>query len=99
MQDWKKSLPQDWVSFRGHFAPRLFLLSSSFFDKNSSAKICMALKRHTVLYRLRLNIGDQQDKGDSRDSAKNLQLGPGRDRVRDSKFNSKNPRFGTETKF
>ena len=54
MQDWKKSSPQDCVSPRGHFAPRLFLLSSSFSKINSSAKIRMALKRHTVLYRLTL---------------------------------------------
>ena len=49
----EKSSPQDCVSPRGHFAPRLFLLSFSFSEINSSAKICMALKRHTVLYRLR----------------------------------------------
>ena len=54
MQDWKKSSPQDCVSPRGHSAPRLFLLSSSFSKINSSAKIRMALKRHTVLYRLTL---------------------------------------------
>ena len=29
---------------RGHFAPRLFLLRFSFFDRNSSARIRMALK-------------------------------------------------------
>ena len=52
MQNWKKSSPEDCVSPRGHFAPRLFLLSSSFSEINSSAKIRMALKRHTVLYRL-----------------------------------------------
>ena len=54
MQDWKKSSPQDCVSPRGHFAPRLFLPSFSFSEINSSAKIRMALKRHTVLYRLRI---------------------------------------------
>ena len=52
MQDWKKSSPQDCVSPRGHYAPRLFQLSSSFSEINSSAKIRMALKR-TVLYRLK----------------------------------------------
>ena len=30
--------------FRGHFAPRLFLLRFSFFDRNSTARIRMALK-------------------------------------------------------
>ena len=30
--------------FRGHFAPRLFLLHFSVFDRNSNARICMALK-------------------------------------------------------
>ena len=30
--------------FRGHFAPRLFRLRFSFFDRNSSARIRMALK-------------------------------------------------------
>ena len=55
MQDWKKSSPQDCVSPRGHFASRLFLLSPSFSKINWSAKIRMALKRHTVLYRLRKN--------------------------------------------
>ena len=53
----EKSSPQDCVSLRGHFAPRLFLLSTSFFDRDPSAKIRMALHRlnftrHTVLYRL-----------------------------------------------
>ena len=48
----KKSSPQDCVSSRRHFAPRLFLLRYSFFDRNSSARIRMALKRHTVLHRL-----------------------------------------------
>ena len=52
MQDWRKSSPQDCVSPRGHFASRLFQLSSSFSEINSSAKIRMALKRHTVLHRL-----------------------------------------------
>ena len=48
----KKSSPQDCVPLWGHFAPRLFLLRVSFFDRNLSEKIRMALKRHTVLYRL-----------------------------------------------
>ena len=48
----KKSSPQDCVSPRGHFARRLFLLSSSFSEINSSAKIRMALKQDTVLNRL-----------------------------------------------
>ena len=46
---------------RGHFAPRLSLLSSSFSEINSSAKVRVALKRHTVLYRLteiKLNMKD-----------------------------------------
>ena len=30
--------------FRGHFAPRLFLIRFSFFDRNSGARIRMALK-------------------------------------------------------
>ena len=48
----KKSSPQDCVSPRGHFASRMFLLRFSFFEINSSARIRMALKRHTVLHRL-----------------------------------------------
>ena len=39
----KKSSPQDCVSPRGHFAPRLFLLSSSFSEINSSAKFAWPL--------------------------------------------------------
>ena len=52
----KKSWPQDCVSSRGHFTPRLFLLSSSFSEIKSSAKIRIAHKRHTVLYRLSANF-------------------------------------------
>ena len=40
----KKSSPQDCVSLRGYFAPRFFLQRFSFFEKNSSAKIRLALK-------------------------------------------------------
>ena len=40
----KKYSPQDCVSLREHFAPRLFLQRFSFFDKNSGARFRMALK-------------------------------------------------------
>ena len=60
----KKSLPQDCVSLRGHFAPRLFLLSSSFPEINSNAKIRMALMRHIVLYRLIRNLLHNRSWGD-----------------------------------
>ena len=40
----KKSSLQDCVSSQGHFATRLILLRFSFFDRNSSEKIRMALE-------------------------------------------------------